>query len=133
MRDMTETYKTIAFTPSVDSDMKRDNANINGECAMGAMLKYGSEGARAFNLDDVIPEKFAKAHEDGRLYVHDLDFYTLTETCCQIDARKLLAKGFYTGHGFIRPPSNIKTAANLACIIIQSNQNDQHKQNCALA
>ena len=73
-----------------------------------------------------MPEDLAKAHEEGWVHYHDLDFFTLTETCCQIDAKKLLAKGFYTGHGFIRPPSNIKTAANLVCIIIQSDQNDQH-------
>lgn len=133
MRDLAKTYRTIAYAPSRDADMKRENANIDGESAMGAMLKYGSEGAKAFNLDEVIPEEFAKAHEEGWAHFHDCDFYTLTETCCQIDVGRLLQKGFYTGHGFIRPPSNIKTAANLACIIIQSNQNDQHKQNCAFA
>ena len=126
MRDLTETYRTIAYTASADADMKRENANINGETAMGAMLKYGSEGAKAFNLDDVMPEEFAKAHEEGWIHVHDNDFYTLTETCCQIDVGKLLKKGFSTGHGFIRPPSNIRTASNLVCIIIQSNQCDQH-------
>lgn len=126
MRDLAETYRTIAYAPSRDAEIKRENANIDGESAMGAMLKYGSEGAKAFNLDEIIPEEFAKAHECGDVHIHDNDFYTLTETCCQIDAGKLLAKGFFTGHGFIRPPSNIKTAANLICIIIQSNQNDQH-------
>ncbi len=126
MRDLTETYRTIAYTASADADMKRENANINGETAMGAMLKYGSEGAKAFNLDDVMPEEFAKAHEEGWIHIHDNDFYTLTETCCQIDVGKLLKKGFSTGHGFIRPPSNIRTASNLVCIIIQSNQCDQH-------
>ena len=126
MRDLAETYRTIAYAPSKDADIKRENANIDGESAMGAMLKYGSEGAKAFNLDEVMPEEFSKAHQEGWIHIHDLDFFTLTETCCQIDAKKLLARGFYTGHGFIRPPSNVKTAANLVCIIIQSNQNDQH-------
>ena len=126
MRDMADIYRTIAYAPSKDADIKRENANIDGESSMGAMLKYGSEGAKAFNLDEVIPDEFSKAHENGDLHIHDMDFYTLTDTCCQIDVGKLLQKGFYTGHGFIRPPSNIKTAANLACIIIQSNQNDMH-------
>lgn len=126
MRDLAETYRTIAYAPSKDADIKRENANIDGESSMGAMLKYGSEGAKAFNLDEVLPEEFSKAHQEGWIHIHDLDFYTLTETCCQIDAGKLLAKGFFTGHGYIRPPSNIKTAANLICIIIQSDQNDQH-------
>ena len=126
MRDMAEIYRTIAYAPSRDADIKRENANIDGESSMGAMLKYGSEGAKAFNLDEVMPEEFSKAHQEGWIHIHDLDFFTLTETCCQIDAKRLLARGFYTGHGFIRPPSNIKTAANLVCIIIQSDQNDQH-------
>jgi len=126
MRDMADIYRTIAYAPSKDADIKRENANIDGESSMGAMLKYGSEGAKAFALDEVMPEDLAKAHEEGWVHYHDLDFFTLTETCCQIDAKKLLAKGFYTGHGFIRPPSNVKTAANLVCIIIQSDQNDQH-------
>ena len=126
MRDLAPTYKLIAYAPSKDADIKRENANIDGESSMGAMLKYGSEGAKAFNLDEVLPEEFSKAHQEGWIHIHDLDFYTLTETCCQIDAGKLLAKGFFTGHGYIRPPSNIKTAANLICIIIQSDQNDQH-------
>ncbi len=126
MRNLADVYKTIAYAPSKDADLKRENANIDGESAMGAMLKFGSEGAKAFCLDEVIPEEFSKAHEDGYIHIHDLDFYTLTETCCQIDAGKLLAKGFFTGHGFIRPPSNVRTAANLLCIIIQSNQNDMH-------
>ena len=126
MRDLAETYRTIAYAPSKDADIKRENANIDGESSMGAMLKYGTEGAKAFNLDEVLPEEFSKAHQEGWIHIHDLDFMTLTETCCQIDVGRLLQKGFYTGHGYIRPPSNIKTAANLACIIIQSNQNDQH-------
>lgn len=126
MRDLAETYRTIAYAPSKDADIKRENANIDGESAMGAMLKYGSEGAKAFNLDEVIPDEFSKAHESGDIHIHDMDFYTLTDTCCQIDVKSLLEKGFYTGHGCIRTPSNIKTAANLACIIIQSNQNDMH-------
>jgi ribonucleoside-triphosphate reductase len=126
MRDLAETYRTIAYAPSKDADIKRENANIDGESSMGAMLKYGSEGAKAFNLDEVLPEEFSKAHQEGWIHIHDLDFMTLTETCCQIDVGRLLQRGFFTGHGFIRPPSNIKTAANLACIVIQSNQNDQH-------
>ena len=126
MRDMAETFRTIAYAPSRDADMKRENANIDGESSMGAMLKYGSESAKAFALDEVMPAEFAEAHESGDIHIHDMDFFTLTETCCQIDVGRLLQKGFYTGHGFIRPPNSIKTAANLACIIIQSNQNDQH-------
>jgi len=126
MRDLAETCRTIAFTASREADIKRENANINGESAMGAMLKYGTETAKAFNLDEVLPKDLAKAHEEGWVHYHDLDFFTLTETCIQIDLKRLLQRGFSTGHGFIRPPKSIKTAANLACIVIQSSQNDMH-------
>ena len=55
-----------------------------------------------------------------------MDFYTLTTTCCQIDLLELFRGGFSTGHGFLREPNDIQSYAALACIAIQSNQNDQH-------
>lgn len=105
---------------------KRENANINGDTAMGTMLKFGTTSSKAYYLSEVIPENAAKAHIDGDIHIHDMDFYTLTTTCTQIDIGKLLNKGFSTGHGYIRSPKGIITAAALACISIQSNQNDQH-------
>ena len=66
------------------------------------------------------------AHRDGDIHIHDLDFLTLTTTCCQIDLLKLFHDGFSTGHGFLREPNDIRCYAALACIAIQSNQNDQH-------
>ena len=74
----------------------------------------------------VIDPKHVKAHEDGDIHIHDMDFYTLTMTCCQIDIAKLLQGGFSTGHGHLREPNDIESYAALACIAIQSNQNDQH-------
>ena len=62
----------------------------------------------------------------GDIHIHDLDFYTLTTTCCQIDIVKLFKGGFCTGHGFLREPNDIASYSALACIAIQSNQNDQH-------
>lgn len=121
-----KTYEDLTFSPAIKSDIKRENANINGDTAMGTMLKYGSEGAKKFNLLNVLDPDHAKAHIEGDIHVHDLDFYTLTTTCCQIDLQKLFNKGFSTGHGNIRTPNSIQTYAALACIAIQSNQNDQH-------
>ena len=121
-----KTFHDIAFSKSDDSDLKRENANINGDTPMGAMLKYGSEGAKEFNKMFVLKPEHAKAHEDGLIHIHDLDFLTLTMTCCQIDITKLFTGGFQTGHGSVREPQDIKTYAALACIAIQSNQNDQH-------
>ncbi len=120
------TYHDIAFSKSNESDLKRENANINGDTPMGAMLKYGSEGAKEFNKMFVLNPKHAKAHDEGLIHIHDLDFLTLTLTCCQIDLTELFKGGFQTGHGSLREPQDIKTYAALACIAIQSNQNDQH-------
>ncbi|WP_025725525.1 anaerobic ribonucleoside triphosphate reductase [Acholeplasma granularum] len=120
------TYHDIAFSKSTESDLKRENANVNGDTPMGAMLKYGSEGAKEFNRMFVLNPKHSKAHDEGLIHIHDLDFLTLTLTCCQIDLTKLFEGGFQTGHGSLREPQDIKTYAALACIAIQSNQNDQH-------
>ncbi len=108
------------------SDMKRDNANIDGDTAMGVMLKYGSEGAKDYYEKFVLTPPQAKAHKEGDIHIHDFDFYTLTTTCCQIDIKKLFKGGFSTGHGHLREPNSIHSYCALACIAIQSNQNDQH-------
>ena len=108
------------------SDIKRDNANIDGDTAMGVMLKYGSEGAKDYYEKFVLTPSQTKAHKEGDIHIHDFDFYTLTTTCCQIDIKKLFKGGFSTGHGYLREPNSIHSYAALACIAIQSNQNDQH-------
>lgn len=119
-------YKDITYSDASDSNIKRENANIDGNTAMGAMLKYGSEGAKAFYDLCVLDPEFAKAHAEGDIHIHDKDFYTLTTTCTQIDILKLFKGGFNTGHGFLREPNSIQTATALTCIAIQANQNDQH-------
>ena len=119
-------YEDITFKASVDSDIKRENANINGDTAMGAMLKYGAEGAKQFNLMFVLKPEHARAHQEGDIHIHDMDFLTLTTTCCQIDLLKLFHGGFSTGHGVLREPNDISSYSALACIAIQANQNDQH-------
>ena len=119
-------YEDITNKAAVDSDIKRENANINGDTAMGAMLKYGSEGAKQFNLMFVLKPEHAEAHRNGDIHIHDMDFLTLTTTCCQIDLIKLFENGFSTGHGYLREPNDIASYAALACIAIQANQNDQH-------
>ena len=119
-------YEDITNKAAIDSDIKRENANINGDTAMGAMLKYGSEGAKQFNLMFVLKPEHAEAHRTGDIHIHDMDFLTLTTTCCQIDLIKLFHDGFSTGHGYLREPNDISSYAALACIAIQANQNDQH-------
>ncbi|MDR0943891.1 MAG: anaerobic ribonucleoside triphosphate reductase [Ruminococcus sp.] len=119
-------YEDLTFKPAEGSDMKRENANINGDTAMGTMLKYGSEGAKHFYQMYVLDPKHEKAHLEGDIQIHDLDYYGFTTTCTQIDLIKLFKDGFSTGHGYLREPNDIYSYSALACIAIQSNQNDQH-------
>ncbi len=121
-----ETLKDITFKDAKDNNTKRENANIDGDTAMGCMLRYGSESAKEFYLSNVIDPRFAKAHREGDIHIHDMDFYTLTMTCCQIDILELFKNGFSTGHGFLREPQSIRSYSSLACIAIQANQNDMH-------
>ena len=121
-----KTFEDITYKDATDSDIKRENANIDGNTAMGSMLKYGSEGAKHFYESYVLNPAHSEVHRNGDIHIHDLDFYTLTTTCCQIDLIKLFHDGFSTGHGVLREPNDIASYASLACIAIQSNQNDQH-------
>ena len=121
-----KTFEDITFKDSKTSDVKRENANVNGDTAMGQMLKYGSEGAKEFFHKFMLKPEHSRAHLDGDIHIHDLDFYSMTTTCCQIDLLRLFKGGFSTGHGVLREPNDIQSYAALACIAIQSNQNDQH-------
>ncbi len=121
-----KTLNDITFSKASESDVKRENANIDADTAMGTMLKYGSESAKQFYEMCVVKPEHAQAHANGDIHIHDLDFYTLTTTCCQIDILKLFKGGFSTGHGVLREPNDIASYSALACIAIQSNQNDQH-------
>lgn len=126
MNQLHQTLKDLTELDAKDMNIKRENANIDADTAMGTMLKYGSESSKAYTLSEVLPNDLAEAHLCGDIHIHDLDFYNLTETCCQIDIGKLFKDGFSTGHGTLREPNSILTAASLVCIAIQSNQNEQH-------
>ncbi|MDY5971468.1 MAG: anaerobic ribonucleoside triphosphate reductase [Butyricicoccus sp.] len=119
-------YEDLTFKSSLENNIKRENANIDGDTAMGTMLKYGSEGAKQFYDMFILDPEHARAHREGDIHIHDLDFLTLTTTCCQIDLLRLFQGGFSTGHGFLREPNDIRSYSALACIALQSNQNDQH-------
>ena len=123
-KKLMDTYRDIFFADSIDSDLKRDNANINTDASMGIMLKLGAEGAKYFTDNYVLPEEFARADKENFIHIHDKDFSLITLNCCQIDLLKLFHGGFSTGHGFLREPNSIRSYASLACIAIQSNQND---------
>lgn len=120
------TLDDIVNSESKNSDLKRENANIDGDTAMGSMLRFGSESAKAYYKAYMLKPEHSRAHEAGDIHIHDLDFYSLTMTCCQIDLLKLFEGGFNTGHGHLRKPNDIRSYSALACIAIQSNQNDMH-------
>lgn len=124
--NLMQIYEDITFKDAKDSDLQRENANVNADTAMGTMLKYGSEGAKQFYEMFVLKPEYAEAHKNGDIHIHDLDFLTMTTTCTQIDLLKLFSGGFSTGHGVLREPNDIASYSALACIAIQSNQNDQH-------
>jgi len=119
-------FDELTNVDATESDLKRDNANIDGDTAMGTMLKYGSEAARDYYEKYLLTPEQSEAHRSGDIHIHDFDFYALTTTCCQIQLSKLFKGGFSTGHGFLREPNDIQSYSALACIAIQSNQNDQH-------
>ncbi len=110
-----------------EEDAKRENANVDGDTAMGTMLQYGSTISKEFAKSYLMKPKFAKAHDDGTIHIHDMDFLPMgTTTCMQIELDRLFKNGFSTGHGHLRSPNDIMSYSALAAIAIQSNQNDQH-------
>ena len=119
-------FDELTHADATASDMKRSNANIDGDTPMGTMLQYGSEAAKDYYDKYLLTPEQSRAHREGWIHIHDFDFYALTTTCCQIDLLKLFKGGFSTGHGFLREPNDIQIYSALACIAIQSNQNDQH-------
>ena len=122
-----ETYTGIAMQDSTDNDLKRSNANIAGDTAMGTMLQFGAEGSKEFAKTFMIKPEHSRAHDNGDIHIHDLDFLPMgTLTCCQIDVLDLFERGFNTGHGHLRTPQSIGSYAALAAIVLQANQNDQH-------
>lgn len=116
----------IISSSAIESDLKRDNANVDGDTAMGSMLQIGAAASKEYYSEKFLTEDQRNAHKNGDIHIHDFDFYALTETCCQIDIIKLFKNGFSTGHGHLREPNSIQSYSALAAIAIQANQNDQH-------
>lgn len=127
MARLQKSIEGLGLKSANEEDSKRENANIDGNTAMGTMLQFGSTISRAFTETYLMKKKFAEAHDNGDIHIHDMDFEAMgTTTCCQIDLTKLFKNGFSTGHGYLREPQSIMSYAALAAIAIQANQNDQH-------
>ena len=122
-----KTLEGLGLKSANEDDTKRENANIDGDSAMGTMLQYGSTVSKEFAKAYLMKKKFSMAHDEGDIHIHDMDFLAMgTTTCMQIELDKLFKKGFSTGHGHLRTPASISSYSALAAIAIQSNQNDQH-------
>lgn len=124
--NLTRTLKEMMTSAAKDMNLMRENANINADVSMGVMLRIGSEASKDFSLKYLIKPEFAHLHKSGDIHIHDLDFYPICFNCLQIPLGKLLKTGFNTGHGHVNQPHSIITAAALACIILQSNQNEMY-------
>lgn len=110
-----------------DVDLKNSNANVNGTSVQGKMSQIGTELTKMYALENMVSKRFGKAHKNGDIHIHDLDYYlTKTTTCNQIPLGQMLKNGIWNEHGYIRPPKGIKTAAALAAVIFQYHQNQQH-------
>ncbi len=119
--------ESLGLKSAAEENAKRENANVDGDGPMGTMLHFGSTVSKEFAKAYLMDGKYARAHDEGLIHIHDLDFWAMgTTTCTQIDLNKLFKNGFSTGHGYLRTPNSITSYSALAAIAIQSNQNEQH-------
>ena len=122
-----KTIEGLGLKSANEDDNKRENANVDGDTAMGTMLQYGSTVSKEFAKSYLMKPRFSDAHDSGAIHIHDMDFLPMgTTTCMQIELDRLFKNGFSTGHGHLRSPQDIMSYSALAAIAIQSNQNDQH-------
>ena len=127
MHKFLKSLEGLGLKSAFEEDAKRENANIDGNSAMGTMLQYGSTVSKEFAKAYLMKKKFADLNDDGAIHIHDMYLLAMcTTTCMQIDLNKLFKGGFSTGHGHLREPQSINSYSALAAIAIQSNQNDQH-------
>ena len=127
MHKFLKTIEGLGLKSASEDDTKRENANVDGDTAMGTMLQYGSTVSKEFAKAYLMKKKFSDAHDNGEIHIHDMDFLAMgTTTCMQIELDRLFKKGFSTGHGYLRPPKDISSFSALAAIAVQANQNDQH-------
>lgn len=121
---LSKTIDSFVISDAADDDEKRENANIDGDSTFGIMLKVGGTVMKDYVMRKCMKEKHALMHRRGEIHYHDMDLSRLCFNCLQIPLDKLLDKGYSTGHGYLRTPSNIQSASALSCIALQSNQND---------
>ncbi len=110
-----------------NNDITRENANMNTDSPAGMMMKFASETTKPFVDDYLLSAEAREAVRNGYLHIHDKDYYpTKSLTCVQHPLDKILLGGFNAGHGESRPAKRIETASVIACISLETAQNEMH-------
>ncbi|MBQ2163868.1 MAG: anaerobic ribonucleoside triphosphate reductase [Muribaculaceae bacterium] len=110
-----------------NNDITRENANMNADSPAGMMMKFASETTKPFVDDYLLSDEAREAVRDNYLHIHDKDYYpTKSLTCVQHPLDKILNNGFWAGHGESRPAKRIETASVIACISMETAQNEMH-------
>ncbi len=109
------------------NDVTRENANMNADSPAGMMMKFASESTKPFVDDYLLSEDVREAVKKNYLHIHDKDYYpTKSLTCVQHPLNRILTEGFSAGHGESRPAKRIETASVIACISLETAQNEMH-------
>lgn len=110
-----------------NNDITRENANMNTDSPAGMMMKFASETTKPFVDDYLLSDEAREAVKGGYLHIHDKDYYpTKSLTCVQHPLNHILEHGFVAGHGESRPARRIETASVIACISLETCQNEMH-------
>ncbi len=110
-----------------NNDITRENANMNADTPAGMMMKFASESTKPFVDDYLLSEEAREAVRNNYIHIHDKDYYpTKSLTCVQHPLDKVLERGFSAGHGESRPAKRIETASVIACISMETAQNEMH-------
>lgn len=110
-----------------NNDITRENANMNADSPAGMMMKFASETTKPFVDDYLLSDEAREAVRDNYLHIHDKDYYpTKSLTCVQHPLDNILNNGFWAGHGESRPAKRIETASVIACISMETAQNEMH-------
>lgn len=110
-----------------NNDVTRENANMNTDSPAGMMMKFASETTKPFVDDYLLSPEVKNAVKNNYIHIHDKDYYpTKSLTCVQHPLNKILTNGFVAGHGESRPAKRIETASVIACISLETAQNEMH-------
>ena len=117
----------LEIVEAKSNDVTRENANMNADTPAGMMMKFASETTKPFVDDYLLSEETLSAVRNNYLHIHDKDYYpTKSLTCIQHPLDKILDHGFQAGHGESRPTKRIETASIMACISMETVQNEMH-------